>query len=274
MRLLTLVTPGLIFLALVAGLAALPFAMAYDAVAAELFALMQAVAIPVPDALRTVSWSGLERVFMSAGRSLLFVAVTLIPAICIGQLLGAMATLSGQAGARCCAWVLGALRLLPLALLAALAMAAIAEAGLLYGSPATPVSVLVLILAGFGALRIAEALCRTACCVESAAFGYAAREAGAGSGYLLRHHVWPLALPQMALAAGWTAAGIFIAETLVSFLGLGLPAEAGTLGIYLAERILGGWQPDVPGVAALALTSLIPLGLLDATRRASRGDLA
>src|SRR5206468_12727592 len=90
-------------------------------------------------------------------------------------------------------------------------------------------------------------------------FGQAAEAAGAGPGRIVTRHLLPLAAPVLLVQATFGMAGAMVAESSLSFLGLGAPPPLASWGAMIDEgRPFLLVAPHVvvwPGLA-LALTVL------------------
>jgi ABC-type dipeptide/oligopeptide/nickel transport system permease subunit len=86
-------------------------------------------------------------------------------------------------------------------------------------------------------------------------FVEAARSVGAGPGRILVRHILPNALGPVAVGATLTAGNAIIAESAISFLGLGVQPPTPTWGNMLmdaqASMALAPWLTVVPGLAIL-----------------------
>jgi oligopeptide transport system permease protein len=111
--------------------------------------------------------------------------------------------------------------------------------------------------------------------VRASAFVEAARFSGAGRLSILRHHVLPHAAPVAVVSAAYTLPMMMLAESLLSFAGLGIRAPLTSWGSLTAEGSqtmdLFPWLMLFPGLA-LALT-VIALRWLAEGLRSALGDL-
>ncbi len=90
-------------------------------------------------------------------------------------------------------------------------------------------------------------------------FVEAARSLGAGEWRILRHHILPGTVASVVTFLALGMAEAILIESALSFLGVGVPADVGSLGTMLAEAqdgiALGIWWPALfPGLMLLLLT--------------------
>ena len=119
-----------------------------------------------------------------------------------------------------------------LILLAAMDPAAI---GLPRGGAAGDVARIVLILALFGWVGVARLSRAAAISVLARDHVRAARALGVGEGRLLRRHVVPALAAPLAVAGSLAVAGAILAESTLSFLGLGIQPPAASWGNMLSN---------------------------------------
>jgi oligopeptide transport system permease protein len=112
--------------------------------------------------------------------------------------------------------------------------------------------------------------------VRASNFVEAARFSGAGQLWILRHHVLPHVAPVAVVSAAYTLPMMMLAESLLSFAGLGIRAPLTSWGSLTAEGSqtmdLFPWLMLFPGLA-LALT-VIALRWLAEGLRSALGDMA
>jgi peptide/nickel transport system permease protein len=93
--------------------------------------------------------------------------------------------------------------------------------------------------------------------IRTRMFVEAARSFGASDYYILFRHILPQTLPLLSVVATLQVAQMMLQETALSFLGLGLPPPAATLGNILAEgrdRIFSAsWIANSAGIAVIIL---------------------
>lgn len=98
--------------------------------------------------------------------------------------------------------------------------------------------------------------CRIACAqalmLRSREYISAAKIMGGGTGWILRHHVLPNLLASAIIIATFTMATAILAESSLSFLGLGVPPNVPTWGGMLAEGrsyiTRAWWLAVLPGL--------------------------
>ena len=106
--------------------------------------------------------------------------------------------------------------------------------------------------------------------VRSYDFVSAAKSLGYSSGRIMFIHILPNAIAPVLIPAAFGVAGAILAESGLSFLGIGVPAEAITWGAILAgarNNISAWWLVIVPGFAifiTVTLYNLLGDGLRDA----------
>lgn len=95
----------------------------------------------------------------------------------------------------------------------------------------------------------------------------AARALGAGDARILRRYIWPGMRPSLIVIASFTFADLIIAESGLSFLGLGAPPGTSSWGVMLADGrgyMQTAWWLTVGPGAAIAVTVLVANLLGDA----------
>ena len=129
----------------------------------------------------------------------------------------------------------GLLALPALPLLVLLAAMDPATLGLPRGGAAADVLRIVLILAVFGWVGVARLARAAAISVLARDHIRAARALGVTEGHLLRRHVAPALAAPVTVAASLAVAGAILAESTLSFLGLGIQPPAASWGNMLAN---------------------------------------
>lgn len=165
-----------------------------------------------------------------------------------------------------------ALPALPLlVILSALDPAAI---GLPRGEPAADMLRIAGLLALFGWVGVARLVRATALSVLTRDFVRAARAMGVGEGRILVRHVLPELAPPIAIATALAVGGAVLAESTLSFLGLGIAPPAPSWGNMLANAQELVFQAPLaalwPGLAIL-LTILACNLVADGIRRPRAG---
>jgi len=124
------------------------------------------------------------------------------------------------------------------------------------GEPTGDVMRIVAILALFGWIGVARLARAAALATLSRDHVRAARALGATEGRILRRHVLPALLPPVAVATALAVAGAILAESTLSFLGLGISPPAPSWGNMLAnaqELVFSApWAAVWPGLAIMA----------------------
>jgi len=143
------------------------------------------------------------------------------------------------------------------------------------GDAAGDVLRIVVILAAFGWVGVARLSRAAALACLSREHVRAARALGAGEARILARHVLPALLPTVAVATALAVAGAILAESTLSFLGLGISPPAASWGNMLAnaqELVFSApWAAVWPGLAIMltvAASGLVADGL---RRRVSPG---
>jgi len=178
----------------------------------------------------------LSRLLLGARVSLLVGAATALLATSLGAALGLLAAWrGGWLDALLMRLADGLLALPALPLLVILAAADTGAVGLPRGEAAADVLRIVLILSLFGWVGAARLVRATALGVLARDWVRAARALGAGEWRVLRRHVLPSLLAPLAVSASLTAGGAILAESTLSFLGLGIQPPAPSWGNMLAN---------------------------------------
>ncbi|ONH84546.1 NAD synthetase [Roseomonas mucosa] len=164
----------------------------------------------------------------------------------------------------------GLLALPALPLLVLLAAMDTSAIGLPRGETAADVTRIVLILSAFGWVGVARLVRAAARSVLARDWVRAARALGAGEARVLFRHVLPSLAPSIAVAASLTAAGAILAESTLSFLGLGIQPPAPSWGNMLAnaqDLVLSAPEVAIwPGLAIMLAVAGCTL-LADGVRR-------
>jgi ABC-type dipeptide/oligopeptide/nickel transport system permease subunit len=193
------------------------------------------------------------------------IAATLL-ALAVGLAVGLIA---GYAGGRTDAALM---RLVDLVLSFPFLLLAIALAALLRGTGAAGGAGAVLVVLGLvGWTTMARVIRGKVLAVRELEFVQAARALGASSARILVRHVAPNVVGPAVVLATITVAQMILAESTLSYLGLGAPPPAPTWGRMLYEGQpyyrSAPWLIAVPGVAVLATVlafNLLGEGLRDA----------
>jgi peptide/nickel transport system permease protein len=124
------------------------------------------------------------------------------------------------------------------------------------GEAAGDVLRIVVILAAFGWVGVARLARAAALATFARDHVRAARALGATEARILRRHVLPALLPPVAVATALAVAGAILAESTLSFLGLGISPPAPSWGNMLAnaqELVFSApWAAVWPGLAIMA----------------------
>lgn len=168
----------------------------------------------------------------------------------------------------------GMLALPALPVLVVLAAADTGRIGLPRGEPLSDILRIVLILTLFGWVGVARLARAAALSVLARDYVRAARALGAGEGRVLRRHVLPNIAGPIAVATALAVAGAILAESTLSFLGLGIAPPAASWGNMLSnaqELVFSApWAAVWPGLAillAVAGCTLVADGLRGGIRR-------
>jgi peptide/nickel transport system permease protein len=167
----------------------------------------------------------------------------------------------------------GLLALPALPLLVVLAAVDPARIGLPRGDAATDILRIVVILALFGWVGVARLARAAALSVLARDYVRAARAMGAGEARVLLRHVLPNVLGPVTVATALAVAGAILAESTLSFLGLGIQPPAPSWGNMLAnaqEMVFSAPLAAVwPGLAILLAVAGCTL-VADGVRAARR----
>ncbi|WP_198372866.1 ABC transporter permease [Roseomonas rosulenta] len=141
------------------------------------------------------------------------------------------------------------------------------------GEAAGDVLRIVVILAVFGWVGVARLARAAALATFSRDHVRAARALGATEARILRRHVLPALLPPIAVATALAVAGAILAESTLSFLGLGISPPAPSWGNMLANAqdlvFSAPWAAVWPGLAIMATVAGCTL-VADGVRRRGR----
>ncbi len=129
---------------------------------------------------------------------------------------------------------------------------------------------IVVILAIFGWVGVARLARAAALATLSRDHVRAARALGASEARILRHHILPALAPPVAVATALAVAGAILAESTLSFLGLGISPPAPSWGNMLANAqdlvFSAPWAAVWPGLAIMATVAGCTL-VADGVRR-------
>jgi peptide/nickel transport system permease protein len=141
------------------------------------------------------------------------------------------------------------------------------------GEPAGDVLRIVVILALFGWVGVARLARAAALATFARDHVRAARALGATEARILRRHVLPALAPPIAVATALAVAGAILAESTLSFLGLGISPPAPSWGNMLAnaqELVFSApWAAVWPGLTIMATVAGCTL-VADGVRRRGR----
>ena len=149
----------------------------------------------------------------------------------------------------------GMLALPALPVLVVLAAADTGRIGLPRGEPLSDILRIVAILTIFGWIGVARLARAAALSVLARDYVRAARALGAGELRVLTRHVLPNILTPIAVATAFAVAGAILAESTLSFLGLGIAPPAASWGNMLSNAqdlvFSAPWAAVWPGLAIL-----------------------
>ncbi|UFN48771.1 ABC transporter permease [Roseomonas sp. OT10] len=217
----------------------------------------------------------LARLLAGARVSLAVGLATALVATALGTAVGVLAAWKGG-------WVEallmrladGLLALPALPLLVLLAAADTSVIGLPRGEATSDVIRIVAILAAFGWVGVARLARAAALSVLARDWVRAARALGASEARVLARHVLPSLAAPVSVAAALSAAGAILAESTLSFLGLGIQPPVPSWGNMLANAqdlvLSAPWVALWPGLAIVAAVAGFTL-LADGVRRAGAG---
>lgn len=272
-------TLGLLLLGLLAiGATAAPWVAAWlghDAFAPDLFARFEPPSATHPLGTDDLGRDILLRLLYGARVSLAVGLAAALAAAFIGTAAGLLAAWrGGVADALVMRFADFMLALPALPLLVLLAAADPARIGLpARGEAAGDVLRIVAILAIFGWVGVARLARAAALATFSRDHVRAARALGATEARILLRHVLPALLPPVAVATALAVAGAILAESTLSFLGLGISPPAPSWGNMLAnaqELVFSApWAAVWPGLAIMATVAGCTL-VADGLRRRGR----
>lgn len=251
---------GLLLLA-VLGLAALaaPLAAAWlehDPFLPDLFTRFEPPSATHPLGTDDLGRDLLLRLLYGARVSLVVGLMAALAATLIGTLVGLLAAWrGGWPDALLMRLADGLLALPALPLLVILAALDPAVVGLPRGEVSADILRIAALLAAFGWVGVARLVRATALSVLAQDFVQAARAMGVGEGRILRRHVLPQLAAPIAIATALAVGGAVLAESVLSFLGLGIAPPAPSWGNMLAnaqELVFESPQAALwPGLAIL-----------------------
>lgn len=253
---------GLLLLGLLAlaGLAGPPLAAALglEAEAPDLLARYAPPSAQHPLGADELGRDVLARLLLGARVSLAVGLSTAAVATTLGTAAGVLAAWrGGWVDALISRLADGLLALPALPLLVLLAAADTGAIGLPRGVAGADVARIVLILAAFGWVGVARLARAAALSVLARDWVRAARALGASEGRVLRRHVLPSLAAPISVAAALAAAGAILAESTLSFLGLGIQPPTPSWGNMLAnaqDLVLSAPLVALPPGAAIVLT--------------------
>ena len=255
-------TAGLLFLGLLALAAAfgppVAGALGLQAEAPDLLGRYAPPSAAHPLGTDELGRDVLARLLLGARVSLVVGIATAVVATALGTAAGLLAAWRGG-------WVDavvsrsadGLLALPALPLLVLLAAADTAAVGLPRGEAGADVARIVLILAAFGWVGVARLARAAALSVLARDWVRAARALGASEWRVLRLHVLPSLAAPVSVAAALSAAGAILAESTLSFLGLGIQPPTPSWGNMLAnaqDLVLSAPFAALPPGIAIVLT--------------------
>ncbi len=231
---------GLLLLA-VLGLAALaaPLAAAWlehDPFLPDLFTRFEPPSATHPLGTDDLGRDLLLRLLYGARVSLVVGLMAALAATLIGTLVGLLAAWrGGWPDALLMRLADGLLALPALPLLVILAALDPAVVGLPRGEVSADILRIAALLAAFGWVGVARLVRATALSVLAQDFVRAARAMGVGEVRILRRHVLPQLAAPIAIATALAVGGAVLAESVLSFLGLGIAPPAPSWGNMLAH---------------------------------------
>jgi peptide/nickel transport system permease protein len=198
----------------------------------------------------------LLRLLYGARVSLAVGLATAIAAALLGTAIGLLAAWRGGAlDAVLMRLADGMLALPALPVLVVLAAADTGRIGLPRGEPLSDIIRIVAILTIFGWVGVARLARAAALSVLARDYVRAARALGAGEGRILLRHVVPNIAGPIAVATALAVAGAILAESTLSFLGLGIAPPAASWGNMLSNAqdlvFSAPWAAVWPGLAIL-----------------------
>lgn len=269
-----LAVAGLVVLALIvlASLLA-PVVSPYDSTTQDVINRLQPPSWQHPMGTDELGRDSMTRILEGGRLSLLIGALAALAAVLIGVVVGAVAGVFGR-------WVDSALmRTVDLALSLPDLFVLILASALLGPSVGT----MILIISLVRWMNVARLVRGSFLSLREREFVEAARAVGVGRLRLVRKHLLPNSLSPVIVAATLAVASGIIAESTLSFLGLGIQPPASSWGSILrnaqAEIFTSPWMAVFPGVMIFLTVIAINFvgdGLRDAldpaTRRVPRGS--
>jgi peptide/nickel transport system permease protein len=251
---------GSLLLGLLAlGAAAAPWVAGWlglDGVAPDLFNRFAAASAANPLGTDDLGRDVLARLLEGARVSLAVGVATALAATVLGTGIGLLAAWrGGVVDAVLMRLADGMLALPALPVLVVLAAADTGRIGLPRGEAASDILRIVAILSVFGWVGVARLARAAALSVLARDYVRAARALGASEARVLWRHVAPNIAGPVAVAAALTVAGAILAESTLSFLGLGIAPPAASWGNMLANAqdlvFSAPWVAVWPGLAIL-----------------------
>lgn len=210
--------------------------LGHDPFAPDLFKRFEPASPEHPLGTDDLGRDVLLRLMYGARISLAVGVATALAAALIGTLVGLLAAWRGGAVDAVLMRIADGLLSLPaLPLLVVLAAVDPARVGLPRGEAAADVIRIVVILAAFGWVGVARLTRAAALSVLARDYVRAARALGASEARVLLRHVLPNVLSPIAVATALAVAGAILAESTLSFLGLGISPPAASWGNMLAN---------------------------------------
>jgi peptide/nickel transport system permease protein len=251
---------GLLILALLAAVAVLaPLAQGWlgaDPFQPDLFARYEPASALHPLGADELGRDILLRLLFGARVSLAVGLAAALVASALGTVLGVLAAWrGGWVDAALMRLADGLLALPALPLLVLLAAVDPAKLGLPRGEAWTDMLRITVILVAFGWVGVARLARAATLTVLATDYVRAARALGVTEARLLRRHVLPGIAAPVAVATSLAVAGAILAESVLSFLGLGIQPPAPSWGNMLAnaqEAVFAApWAAVWPGLAIL-----------------------
>jgi peptide/nickel transport system permease protein len=247
-------------------------ALGLDPFAPDLFARFEAASAAHPLGTDDLGRDILLRLLYGARVSLAVGLAAALAAAVIGTAAGLLAAWRGGVADALIMRLADFMLALPaLPLLVLLAAADPSRIGLpARGEAAGDVLRIVAILAIFGWVGVARLARAAALATLSRDHVRAARALGASEARILRRHVLPALLPPVAVATALAVGGAILAESTLSFLGLGISPPAPSWGNMLAnaqELVFSApWAAVWPGLAIMTTVAACTL-VADGLRR-------
>ena len=231
--------------------------MGHDPFAPDLFNRYAAATATHPLGTDDLGRDLLLRLLHGARVSLAVGVATALAATLLGTAIGLLAAWrGGLVDAVLMRLADGMLALPALPVLVVLAAVDTGRIGLPRGEPASDILRIVVILSLFGWVGVARLARAAALSVLARDYVRAARALGAGEARVLLRHVAPNIAGPVAVATALSVAGAILAESTLSFLGLGIAPPAASWGNMLANAqdlvFSAPWAAVWPGLAILA----------------------